>query len=139
MSREGIELPPIEALIDLHAEALAAHGGAPGLRDRGILEAALARPHQILAYSENPVDVFDLAAALCVSIVRGHAFVDGNKRVGLLALGVTLAMNGLDLDVAERQAAEVIRALAAGEMDEAAFRDWVAHNSYEPVEPPPEG
>ena len=136
MSREAIELPPIEALIDLHAEALAAHGGAPGLRDRGILEAALARPHQILAYSERPVDVFDLAAALCVSIVRGHAFVDGNKRVGLYALGVTLAMNGLDLDVAERTAAEVIWALAEGKMDEAAFRDWVAQNSYEPVEPP---
>jgi death-on-curing protein len=136
VSRDAIELPPIEALIDLHAEALAAHGGAPGLRDRGILEAALARPHQLLAYSETAVTVFDLAAALCVSLVRGHAFVDGNKRIGLLALIVTLDMNGLQLDVAEREAADTILALAAGKLDEAAFRNWVANHSYERVLPP---
>jgi death on curing protein len=138
VSRDGIELPSLEGLIELHAETLAAHGGAQGLRDRGILEAALARPLQILAYSENPVDVFDLAAALCVGIVRGHAFVDGNKRMGLIALGVTLAMNGLALDVAEREAARVILDLAAGKLEERAFRDWVARNSYEALEPPPE-
>ena len=84
--RAPIELPPIKAIIDLHAEALEEHGGAPGLRDKGALEAALARPRQILAYSEESVTVFDLAAALCVGICRNHPFVDGNKRAGFLAL-----------------------------------------------------
>ena len=130
--RDGIELPPIEAIIDLHAEALKAHGGAPGLRDRGALEAALARPHHILAYSEkSSVTVFDLAAALCVSICRAHAFVDGNKRAALTALGVTLMMNGLMLDVSEREAAEKITALAAGTLSEEEFSAWVERNSYE--------
>lgn len=138
MSREGIELPSVKGLIELHAEVLAAHGGPPGLRDRGILEAALAHPHQLLAYSEKYMSVSDLAAALCVSIVRGHAFVDGNKRMGLIALGVTLAMNGLDLDIAEREAARVILELADNKMDEPTFREWVHRNTYEMVEPPPE-
>ena len=132
--RASVELPPIEAIVDLHAEALQEHGGAPGLRDKGALEAALARPQQILAYSEQPVTVFDLAAALCVGICRNHPFVDGNKRAAFLALLVTLGLNDLVLDVAEREAAEKVTAAASGDLDEAGFRDWVARNTYEVME-----
>lgn len=128
---EAIQLPPVEAIIDLHGELLAEHGGAPGLRDRGALEAALARPHQIRAYAEAHVTVFDMAAAVCVSICRNHPFVDGNKRAGFMALGVILGMNGLFLDVSEREAADTVLALAAGEMAEQDFRDWVARNAFE--------
>ena len=125
------KMPPIEAIIDLHAELLAEHGGAPGLRGRGALEAALARPHQIFAYAEGHVTLFDLAAAVCVGICRNHPFVDGNKRAGFMALGVILGMNGVVLDVSEREAADIVLALAAGDMPEEAFRDWVVKNSFE--------
>lgn len=127
----SLVLPPIAAVIDLHAALIEEHGGAPGLRDRGALEASLARPHQILAYSEGEVTVFDLAAAVCFSICRNHPFVDGNKRIAFGALGMVLGLNGLYLDVAERDAAEMVLALAAGTLKEDAFRDWVAENSYE--------
>jgi death-on-curing protein len=123
--------PPIEALLDLHADLIAEHGGAPGLRDRGALEMSLARPKQITAYGEGPVTVFDLAAALCTSILRNHPFVDGNKRAGFVALGITLGMNGLFLDVSEREAAEMIESVAAGQRSEEDLRQWVADNSYE--------
>lgn len=123
--------PPIEAVIDIHAELLVEHGGAAGLRDRGALEAALARAHQIIAYRDGPVTIFDLAAAVCVSILRNHPFVDGNKRAGFAALGMALTMNGLYLDVTEREAAETVLSVAAGEMSEEAFRQWVAENSFE--------
>ncbi|TWB16918.1 death-on-curing protein [Nitrospirillum amazonense] len=122
-------VPPIEAIIDLHAELLAEHGGASGLRDRGALEASLARAHQIIAYAEGSVTVFDLAAAVCVSILRNHPFVDGNKRAGFVALGTTLILNGLFLDVSEREAADMILAVAASERSEEEFRRWVADNS----------
>ena len=118
--------PPIEAIIDLHDELLAEHGGAPGLRDRGALEASLARPLQIMAYADGHVTLFDLAAAVCVSIIRNHPFVDGNKRAGFCALGVMLGLNGLYLDASEREATARTLALAAGEITEQAFRDWVA-------------
>jgi death on curing protein len=124
-------LPPIEAIIDLHSELLAEHGGAPGLRDRGALEASLARAHQIVAYSDEQISVFDLAAAVCVSILRNHLFVDGNKRAGFVTLGVILDMNGLFLDVSEREAADMILSLAASERSEEEFRQWVADNSFE--------
>jgi len=123
--------PPIEAIIDLHAELLQEHGGASGLRDRGALEMSFSRPHQIIAYADGHVTVFDLAAALCVSILRNHPFVDGNKRAGFAALGMMLGMNGLYLDVSERAAAEVVLAVAAGELAEDSFCEWVAANSFE--------
>lgn len=123
--------PPIEALIDLHEELLQEHGGAPGLRDRGALEMSFARPHQLIAYAEGSVTVFDLAAALCTSIIRNHPFVDGNKRAGFASLGLVLGMNGLYLDVSERDATEAVLALALGKIAEDAFRQWVAANSFE--------
>lgn len=134
--KDSIVFPPLQAILDIHAELLATHGGAPGLCDQGALEAALARPRQILAYATEDVTVFDLVAALCVSLCRHqHPFIDGNKRIAFAALGMTLGLNGLYLDVKEREAAEIVRAIAAGEMDERAFREWVADNSFELPDP----
>lgn len=123
--------PPVEALIDLQAELIAEHGGASGLRDRGALEMSLARPKQIIAYTNGQVTVFDLAAALCASILRNHPFVDGNKRAGFVALGMMLGMNGQFLDVSEHDAAEMILSVAAGQRSEDDLREWVSRNCYE--------
>jgi len=73
----------VDAVIELHQQQIEQHGGADGIRDRGALESALARPAQLLAYG-NP-DLSDLAAALAFGIVRNHPFTDGNKRVSFLA------------------------------------------------------
>ena len=118
--------PPIEAIIDLHGELLAEHGGAPGLRDRGALEASLARPRQLMAYAGDDVTIVDLAVAICAGIIRNHPFVDGNKRAGFCAMGVTLGLNGQYLDASEREATARTLALAAGDITEQACRDWVA-------------
>ena len=128
--------PPLQALLDLHGELLAEHGGAPGLRDRGGLEASLARPFQLIAYGDDKLTIFDLAAALCVSICRSHPCVDGNKRAAFAALGVTLGLNGFELDATEREAADRILDLAAGALSEDRFRDWVADHSYS-IDPDP--
>lgn len=125
-----IVLPPIEALIDIHTELLEEHGGAPGLRDRGALEMSLARPRQILAYASGNPTIVDLAAALCMSILRNHPFVDGNKRIGFAALGMVLEMNGRHLDVSEREAVDKVLAVAGGSLSEEAFHEWVAQNSF---------
>lgn len=123
--------PPLAVLLDLHGELLAEHGGASGLRDIGALEASLARPYQLLAYDREHLTIFDLAACLCASLCRNHPFIDGNKRVGFMALGLCLGLNGFELDCSERDAADVILRLAAGELTEDAFRHWVATHSFQ--------
>lgn len=111
------------ALLLLHDESLAEHGGASGLRDEGHLESALARPLNLAAYAKP--DVADLAAAYGFGLARNHAFVDGNKRVAFLAVGLFLWLNGHRLVASQAEATLAMLAVAAGDFDEAAFAAWI--------------
>jgi death on curing protein len=115
-----------DLLVVIHERLLAEHGGAPGIRDEGLLESALARPRQILAYQK--ADLAELAAAYTGGILRNHPFIDGNKRTGFMAAYVFLARNGMFLRAPEHDAAAIVLELAAGRVDEAAFADWLRTN-----------
>jgi death-on-curing protein len=110
-------------LLLLHEESLAEHGGAPGLRDEGLLDSALARPVNLALY-EQP-DIASLAASYGVGLARNHAFVDGNKRAAFLAVGMFLAINGFRLKATQVDATLTVMDVAAGVMDEAAFAQWI--------------
>jgi len=112
------------ALILLHAETLAEHGGLSGLRHEAGLEAALARPHHVRSYDQK-ADLARLAGAYGFGIVRGHPFNDGNKRAGLLAIGLFLRLNGHDLPVEDVAAVETITDLAAGSLTETKLVEWI--------------
>lgn len=109
----------------LHAEQLRLHGGAPGVRDAGMLESALARPLQKEAYGEP--DLFDLAAAYLFGIAKNHPFVDGNKRTALAAADLFLVFNGWTLEADDNDLIQFVLMVAAGTIDEAGaaafFRD----------------
>ncbi len=115
ISRQALEL--------LHGESLAEHGGAPGLRDEGLLESALARPVNLAAYGDP--DVADLAACYGTGLAKNHAFVDGNKRAAFLAAGLFLGLNGYRLQSTQVEATLTMLAVAASELDERAFADWI--------------
>ena len=112
-----------QALLLLHDESLAEHGGASGLRDEGLLDSALARPLNIALYSDP--DVAGLAASYGVGIAKNHAFVDGNKRAAFLAVGLFLVINGYRLVTTQADATLTMLAVAAGDMDEGALADWI--------------
>ena len=111
------------ALELLHDESIAEHGGLPGLRDEGLLESALARPLNLAAYGEP--DVTELAASYGVGLAKNHAFVDGNKRVAFLAVGLFLALNGQRLVATQVEATLAMLDVAAGTLNEAAFARWL--------------
>ena len=114
-------------LLLLHDESLAEHGGLAGMRDEGLLDSALARPRNLLAHADP--DFAALAAAYCFGLARNHPFVDGNKRVAFLSIGLFLAINGLRLVATQADATLTMLAVAAGEVDEAALGDWIRRNS----------
>ena len=116
-----------DALVLLHDESLAEHGGAAGIRDQGLFESALARPENLAAY-ENP-DIASLAVAYGVGLAKNHPFVDGNKRVAFIAVGLFLALNGRHLCASQIDATTTMLAVAAGEISEAAFAAWIRENS----------
>jgi death-on-curing protein len=117
-----------KALLLLHEESLAEFGGAPGLRDEGLLDSALARPQNVYAYRPKS-SVAELAAAYCVGLAKNHPFIDGNKRVAFLSIGVFLAINGYQLIADQLDAIRTMMAVASGEVDEATLADWIGRNS----------
>ena len=111
-----IKHPTIEAVIAIHSEVLAAHGGSPGMRSRELLESAIAAPQATMMGSPLISDPIEIAAAYFFYLCSNHAFVDGNKRVALATCLVFLSENGLlkdeSLDVEEWE--NLTLAVAAG-------------------------
>ena len=112
----------------IHDRLLAAHGGALGLRDEGLLRSALARPRQHHAYAASS-DVVEMAALYTAGIVRNHPFVDGNKRAGFIVGVLFLELNGLRFIASEADATQALLGLAAGTLDETAYTAWLRANS----------
>ena len=110
-------------MLALHAQVLAEHGGREGVRDRAMLESALARPRNRFAYGKTGLAA--LAAAYGFGLCRNHPFVDGNKRVALAAMDVFLQLQGRELVAPEPEVARTILALAAGRLTEAKLEAWV--------------
>ena len=107
---------------------LAEHGGAAGVRDMGLLESALARPRNRRAYDRR-ADVFALGAAYAYGLARNHPFVDGNKRVALVAAALFLELNGWSLEAPEVETAVIFEALAADATRETDLATWLQKHS----------
>lgn len=90
-----IKHPTVEAVIAIHNEVLAAHGGSPGLRSRELLESAVAAPQATMMGSPLISDPIEIAASYLFYLCSNHAFIDGNKRVALATCLVFLSENGL--------------------------------------------
>ncbi len=117
-----------KALLLLHEESLAEFGGASGVADEGLLDSALAQPLNNHAYKPEAT-IEELVASYAYGLARNHAFVDGNKRVAFLSIGVFLAMNGYRLVADQLDAIRTILSVAAGDLDELALVAWIEKNS----------
>ncbi len=107
----------------VHDRQLAEHGGLAGVKDEGLLESALARPLNKLAYGED--DPFALAAAYAFGVARNHPFADGNKRTAWVLARLFLRLNDVPIAFDKADAIRTMVALAAGELSEDAFAAWL--------------
>lgn len=105
-----------------HAEQLAEHGGAEGVRDDGLLESAFARPRNLADYGDP--DAAALAAAYAYGIARNHPFVDGNKRTAAVVSETFLMLNGYVLTATDAELVVAFLELAAGQLTEEELADW---------------
>lgn len=112
-----------DVVLAVHDEQLAEHGGSAGIRDSGLLESALARPKNLTAYGDP--DFADLAASYGFGIARNHPFVDGNKRTAFVSTELFLRLNGYRLAADDQSCVLTMLAVAAGDIDEAAFAEWL--------------
>jgi death-on-curing protein len=126
-----LTVPAVKAI---HAEVLAAHGGARGIRDEALLESAVAAPQATMMGQPLISDPLEIAAAYLFYLCRNHAFIDGNKRTALAACLVFLESNGLLLDpkLPTDQWEEFVLAVAASKID----RDETTQRLRKLVKPP---
>ena len=108
-------------------EQLARHGGASGVRDKTLLESALARPLNRAGHGEP--DMGEMGAIYATAIARNHPFIDGNKRAGFMAMVLFLSLNGAPLEAPEAEAIVAMIDMASGELPEAGFTAWVQEHA----------
>jgi death on curing protein len=114
--------------IAIHDEAIYEFGGLAGIRDHGLLESALDRPRNLLAYKPRS-SIFELAAALCFGLAKNHPFNDGNKRTALLATRAFLYLNGRVLEPLQPDEVATMLAVAADALNEKQLAVWLRLNS----------
>ncbi|MGH7460856.1 MAG: type II toxin-antitoxin system death-on-curing family toxin [Longimicrobiales bacterium] len=120
-----LDLAMLEAM---HADLIRGHGGALGVRDKGLLESDLSRPRQRWSYDPS-ADLASLAAAYGFGLSRNHGFVDGNKRIALMSIYVFLVLNGRELKSTEASAYDTMIGLADGSVSEEQLADWIREHS----------
>jgi death-on-curing protein len=111
-------------VLALHDLMLAHYGGAGGVRDVALLASALARPRQLATYGTP--SLAELAAAYASGIIRNHPFIDGNKRTGFMLAAGFIELNGGEFIAPEAEAVVHTLGLAAGQVSEAAYANWLA-------------
>jgi len=116
-----------EVLRAVHAEQLAEHGGAAGVRDSGLFESAIARAENLAHYGEP--DVAELAASYGFGLARNHPFIDGNKRTAFVAVELFLHLNGFELHADDLACVLTTLSVASGTLDEAGFADWIRRHA----------
>jgi death on curing protein len=122
-------------LFFLHDRILAMSGGAAGVRDLGIIEAALAQPKGTFGGVDLYPTVVEKAASLGFSLVQGHSFIDGNKRIGHAAMEMFLTLNSHALVAAVDDQERLILALASGALSRAELVEWLEAHAH-PAAPP---
>jgi death-on-curing protein len=112
-------------VVALHRAILESAGGAPGIRDLGALESALAQPRASFGGTDLHESLHAKAAALGFSLAMNHAFVDGNKRVAHAAMDVFLILNGFEIGASVDQQEQLMLHLAAGKMTREQLTEWL--------------
>lgn len=114
-----------ELVIAVHARQITEHGGSAGIRDKTLLQSALARPQQLYAYGNPSPDIAALAASLAYGIAKNHPFVDGNKRTAAVLCELFIMVNGMSLEASDQEMLSVFLALAGGSLNEEELSDWL--------------
>ena len=115
-------------VVELHRRVLQAGGGAPGIRDVGALDSAVAQPRATFGSSDLYPTLVEKVTAPGFSLVRDHPFVDGNKRVGHASMETFLVLNGAEIDATVDDQERLMLDLAAGRIDRTNLTDWLRHH-----------
>lgn len=124
----AIKFIPEEVVLIIHSILLERYGGSPGIRDKNLLESALAQPKMTIRGKYLHKTIFDKAAAYGFHVCKNHPFVDGNKRVSFVLMDIFLQANGWQIIADETSAYEMMMNLASSKMNKAQLSMWLEAN-----------
>ena len=127
-----IDIKTVERIHDILIDRF---GGAKGIRDKGSLESALARPYATFDQKELYPDVIDKAAALFESLIINHPFVDGNKRISYVLMRLILLEGNLDIKASQEEKYSFVLSASTGEFRFSEIKNWIINNSSRKNEP----
>ena len=125
----SVHFIPVELVLTIHADLLHRYGGRPGLRDRNLLESALAQPKMTVGGRFAHKTIFEKAAAYGYHLCKNHPFIDGNKRVAFVLMDIFLQKNGWEIVAHEEETYSVMMDLASGKLTKAHLATWLKGNS----------
>ena len=114
-----------QQVILLHKDIIAESGGSAEIRDEGLLDSALNAPFQTFSETELYPTLIEKAARLGYSLIKNHAFVDGNKRIGAHTMLVFLALNGIEVEYEDNDFIQLVLGVAAGEISDEQLLTWL--------------
>jgi len=117
-----------ETILFFHRNLVSQYGGSSGLRDEGLLESALSQVYVTMNGEYLHLDIIEMAAAYGFHLCKNHAFVDGNKRIALVAMDTFLQLNGWELIAGEKETYVIMLQLAAGELTKQELTNWIRDN-----------
>lgn len=109
----------------LHHELMLETGGSDGLRDEGLLDSALNAPFQSFDGTDTFPSVQQKGARLGFGLIRNHAFIDGNKRIGTHAMLIFLSLNGIELDYTQNELSDMVLKVASGDLSFDDMLQWI--------------
>ena len=118
-------------VIELYGRVVDQSGGASGLRDTGRLESAVAQPRITYGGRDLYPSLIEKAGALCFSLVQNHPFVDGNKRLGHVAMEVFLILNGHEIRASVDEQESLILGVASGQVSKESLVEWLTQHAFE--------
>lgn len=136
MTPSELEFLGVDDVLAIHADQIDRYGGSAGLRDLGLLDAAVAMPRSSFGGQFLHVDLYEMAAAYLYHIVCNHPFVDGNKRAGTASALTFLDMHGIQVDISDDSLVELVLSVAEGGTSKAAVADVLRKHASPPA---PEG
>lgn len=114
-----------EQILFMHKQLIDETGGLDGVRDEALLDSAINAPFQKFDGKDLFPTVQQKAARLCFGIIKNHAFIDGNKRIGTHTMLVFLALNGIEIDYTQKELYQIILDLASGKLDLDSLTHWI--------------
>ncbi len=119
----------LDEVIEIHRDQINRYGGHPGVRDMGLLHSALAMPQASYGGEFLHADLFEMAAAYLFHIVQNHPFVDGNKRVGVVAALVFLGLNGIEVSVSNEALFQTVMEVSQGKLGKGPIGEFLRRSS----------